>query len=301
MPQDMMNQDGRHPAWLVRPAPGTKAIDHMENKLNGFRLHTVCQSARCPNLGECFNRGIATFMILGDTCTRNCRFCAVEKGTPFKVDPDEPERVAVAAEELGLKYVVITSVTRDDFSDGGSGQFALTIKALRKRLPKACIEVLIPDFKGDEGALQALCNAGPDVLNHNIETVPRLYAVVRPQAEYQRSLKVLKFAVNQGLPTKSGLMLGLGETEDEIKATLEDLVNTGCRYLTLGQYLAPSKDHVPVARFIPPVEFNEWADAARKLGFVEVASGPLVRSSYHADEMYDAVTSNPGGLKDEAV
>ncbi len=288
VPRERMNQKRRHPSWLVRPAPGTKAIDHMENKLKGLRLHTVCQSARCPNLGECFNRGTATFMILGDSCTRNCRFCAVEKGVPLEVDPDEPARVARAAEELGLKYVVITSVTRDDVSDGGAGQFALTIKALRKRLPKACVEVLIPDFKGDERALQTLCDAGPDVLNHNIETVPRLYAMVRPQAEYQRSLNVLKFAASQGLPTKSGLMLGLGETEEEIKATLKDLVNTGCRYLTLGQYLAPSKDHVPVARYVSPAEFDTWADVARKSGFVEVASGPLVRSSFRADEMYDA-------------
>jgi lipoic acid synthetase len=289
MPREMLNQQRKHPPWLVRSAPGTKAIDRMENKLNGLRLHTVCQSARCPNLGECFNRGSATFMILGETCSRNCRFCAVEKGVPSKVDPDEPGRVAVAAEELGLKYVVITSVTRDDLPDGGAEQFAFTINAVRKRLTTACIEVLIPDFNGDEDALQTVCRAKPDMLNHNIETVPRLYPKIRPRAKYPRSLKILKFAVSSGLPAKSGLMLGLGETEKEIKATLKDVVNTGCRYLTLGQYLAPSRDHAPVMRYILPEEFDKWADVARRMGFIEVASGPLVRSSFRADEMYYAV------------
>jgi lipoic acid synthetase len=227
-------------------------------------------------------------MILGDRCTRNCRFCAVEKGMPLEVDPHEPERIAVAAEELGLKYVVITSVTRDDLQHGGAKQFAFTIHAVRKRLPTACVEVLVPDFGGQENALRTVCHAKPDMLNHNIETVPRLYSQIRPQAEYQRSLSVLNFAAIRGLKIKSGLMLGLGETEEEIKATLEDLVNVGCRCLTLGQYLAPSRDHAPVIRYISPKEFDTWADIARGMGFIEVASGPLVRSSFRAEEMYDA-------------
>lgn len=276
---------GKRPDWLIRPAPDLTGIDRMEGLLENLHLATVCQSAQCPNLGECFNRGTATFMILGTRCTRTCRFCAVNNGTPRAVDPDEPQRVAQAAELLNLKHVVITSVTRDDLSDGGASQFRRTIERIRRRCRQARIEVLIPDFQGSVDALQKVCNAQPDMLNHNVETVERLYPEVRPVASYRRSLGILEYAAHQRLPVKSGLMLGLGETPDEIENTLLDLKRAGCRYLTLGQYLAPSGNHHPVVRFVTPDEFGEWAERARKMGFDEIAAGPLVRSSYRADEM----------------
>ena len=275
-----------HPDWLIRPAPNPAAIHQMEGLLDQLQLATVCQSARCPNLGECFNRGTAAFMILGTRCTRTCRFCAVDKGKPQEVDPDEPERIACAAESLNLNYVVITSVTRDDLVDGGAEQFSRTINYVRKRCRQAKIEVLIPDFRGSIRALQKVCNAHPNVLNHNIETVARLYPVARPGAHYRRSLGILEYAAQQRVPIKSGLMLGLGETQNEIKETIIDLKRAGCRYLSLGQYLAPSRNHHPVARFVPPEEFSQWAAFARQMGFTEVAAGPLVRSSYKADEMF---------------
>ena len=276
---------GKHPGWLIQPAPNPAAIHRMERLLENLRLVTVCQSAHCPNLGECFDRGTATFMILGSCCTRNCRFCAVKKDTPSVPDSNEPQRIARAVDALNLNYVVITSVTRDDLDDGGAGQFCLTIDWIRKRRRSARIEVLIPDFKGSVDALQKVCNVRPDVLNHNIETVARLYPVVRPGARYRRSLGILEFAARQRLPVKSGLMLGMGETSQEITETLIDLRRAGCRYLTLGQYLAPSGNHHPVIRFVAPDEFIEWAAVARQMGFAEVAAGPLVRSSYRADEM----------------
>ena len=275
----------RRPDWLKRPAPDTAAIDQMEGLLTQQHLATVCQSAQCPNLGECFQRGTATFMILGTCCTRACRFCAVDKGRPQAVDPLEPERIAQAARSLGLTYVVITSVTRDDLTDGGAGQFVRVMAQIHERCQGARIEILIPDFKGALAALQKVCDARPDMLNHNIETVSRLYSRVRPGAQYRRSLGILEYAARQGLPVKSGLMLGLGETENEVMKTLIDLKRAGCRYLTLGQYLAPSPDHVPVAHYLPPEEFNRWAETARQMGFSGIAAGPLVRSSYHADEM----------------
>lgn len=275
----------KHPAWLIRSAPSMAAIDRMTERLREWRLATVCQSAGCPNLGECFERGTATFMILGTRCTRGCRFCAVDQGAPQQVDPEEPERVARAAQILELEHVVITSVTRDDLPDGGAAQFTQTIEHIRRRCPNARVEVLVPDFKGSLAALLSVCEAHPDVFNHNIETVERLYPYVRPQAQYQRSLGVLEYAARDRLHVKSGLMLGLGETEREVMETLTDLKRTGCRYVTLGQYLAPSRDHVPVARFVPPEEFEGWAEAARSMGFKGVAAGPLVRSSYRADEM----------------
>lgn len=278
----------RHPAWLIRPAPSTAAIDQMGKRLRQWRLATVCQSARCPNLGECFERGTATFMILGTRCTRGCRFCAVDRGAPQHVDPEEPERVARAAQELGLEHVVVTSVTRDDLPDGGAGQFTRTIQHIRRRCPNARVEVLVPDFRGSLVALQGVCQAHPDVFNHNVETVARLYPRVRPQARYRRSLGVLEYAATGGLHVKSGLMLGLGETEREVAETLTDLKRTGCRYVTLGQYLAPSRDHAPVARYVTPDEFERWAETARSMGFKGVAAGPLVRSSYHADEILGA-------------
>jgi lipoic acid synthetase len=272
------------PSWLTRPVPKSST----DQLLQSLQLNTVCQSADCPNLGECFNRGVATFMILGNRCTRSCRFCAVDKGSPQPVDPKEPDRVACAVELLGLKHAVITSVTRDDLADGGAGQYAQTIARIRSRCPGASVEILVPDCRGEPGALQTLCDARPDVFNHNIETVPRLYSRVRPGASYRRSLGVLSFAATQGLPAKSGLMLGLGETRNEVLETLEDLIESGCRYLTLGQYLAPSEQHVPVARYVSPMEFDEWAETARLMGFSQVAAGPLVRSSYRADAMFHA-------------
>ena len=278
----------KHPDWLIRPAPNLAAIHQMEGLLDQLQLGTVCQRAQCPNLGECFNRGTATFMILGSRCTRTCRFCAVEKGKSQEVDPGEPERIARAAELLNLNYVVITSVTRDDLVDGGAEQFSRTIDHVRKRCRQAKIEVLIPDFRGSIHALQKVCNAHPDVLNHNVETVPRLYPVARPGAHYRLSLGILEYAAQQRVLVKSGLMLGLGETKNELKETLIDLKRAGCRYLSLGQYLAPSQHHLPVARFVPPEEFKQWAALARQIGFTEVAAGPLVRSSYKADEMFAA-------------
>jgi lipoic acid synthetase len=280
-----MNPYGR-PSWLIRPAPDTNEIDRMEQWLGDQGLATVCQSAHCPNLGECFGSGTATFMIMGNVCTRNCRFCAVEKGAVVPPDPEEPARLAGAARHLCLKHVVVTSVTRDDLPDGGAGHFARVIEQLRLELPEAAIEVLVPDFQGSVSALDIVLAARPDVFNHNIETVARLYTAVRPQARYQRSLDVLRYAAGYGLAVKSGLMLGLGETQDEIRQTIIDLKRTGCRYLTIGQYLAPSPDHVPIDRYVSPDEFEKWRDFAIKIGFTNVASGPLVRSSYRAEDMH---------------
>ncbi len=277
----------KHPDWLIHKAPDAGAIESMEKALQKLQLATVCQSAQCPNLGECFARGTATFMILGTKCTRRCRFCAVDKGFPKEVDKKEPERVARAVQLLGLKYTVITSVTRDDLPDGGGSQFIRTIEQIRMMCPGVGIEVLIPDFRGLLQPLKQVCEACPDVLNHNIETVPRLYSFIRPIAKYRRSLGVLEYAARQGLNVKSGLMLGLGETKKEIIQTLKDLKLAGCMYLTLGQYLAPSGNHFPVVRFVPPEEFEELAETARLIGFSGVAAGPLVRSSYRADQMFE--------------
>jgi lipoyl synthase len=254
-------------------------------------LHTVCQEAGCPNVWECFSNQTATFMILGDQCTRNCRFCAVGHETVVPPDPKEPAKVAEAAESLGLQYVVITSVTRDDLNDGGADMFAETIKQLRKRISGVQIEVLIPDFQGDADALNRVVSAGPDVLNHNIETVPRRYPSVRPEADYQRSLALLQRVRKQApfIPTKSGIMLGLGETEKEVLEVLGDLRHVDCRILTLGQYLQPSKDHIPINRFVRPGEFDDWRKTGLAMGFSEVASGPLVRSSYHARELFQRI------------
>ena len=281
----LSSRTAKYPKWLVRPAPDAAAIDQMEDLLEELNLATVCQSARCPNLGECFKRGTATFMILGDRCTRNCRYCAVSKGRPSNVDPFEPECIVRAVQLLNLQHVVVTSVTRDDLADGGAGQFCRTIDLLRAHCRGAKIEVLIPDFGGAIRALQQVCDARPDVLNHNVETVARLYPVVRPGAHYRRSLGILEYAARQDLAVKSGLMLGLGETPGEIAATLCDLRQAGCRHLTLGQYLAPSRDHQPISRLLTPAEFDHWAAVARQKGFAEVASGPLVRSSYRAAAM----------------
>ncbi len=279
---------GRKPPWLRRRLPSGPDFERIRSLVDGSRLHTVCQEAKCPNIWECFSSRTATFLILGDRCTRDCRFCAVAHKPVQPPDPDEPVRVAETASHMGLTYVVVTSVTRDDLTDGGAGHFAATIGQLRKRLPDTRIEVLIPDFQGSAEALTVVLEARPDVLNHNVETVPRLYPTVRPGAGYQRSIDLLRRA-GQWQPdilTKSGLMLGLGETNEEITNTLQDLHTAGCRFLTLGQYLQPSKEHLPVARFVPPNEFDNWKQTALEIGFVEVASGPFVRSSYHAKELF---------------
>jgi len=287
---EQMKASSKHPPWLILRAPATPAIHRMEEKLRRWRLATVCESAHCPNLGECFAQGTATFMILGTRCTRQCRFCAVDKGAPRQVDAEEPEHVAQMAQSLGLKYVVVTSVTRDDLPDGGADQFIRTVEHIRKYRPGTRVEVLIPDFKGTLLSLQKVCDSRPEILNHNIETVLPLYARVRPLAHYRRSLSVLEYAARQGLRVKSGLMLGLGETAREVNETLTDLKRTGCRYLTIGQYLAPSKEHLPVVRFVPPEEFEKWAETARSMGFRQVAAGPLVRSSYRARELFENET-----------
>lgn len=275
------------PEWIrVRYSCGETT--QMVTKLLGdLRLHTVCQSARCPNQGICFNQGTATFMILGDICTRNCRFCAVKKGIPSPFDRDEPRRLAEAVKKLKLDYVVITSVTRDDLEDGGASIFAQTIKEIRT---SSCslIEILTPDFQGKVKALEIVSNAQPSVFNHNLETVSRLYSVIRPQANYQRSLWVLS-TMKKFLPSakiKSGLMVGLGEREDEVISALHDLRETGCDFITIGQYLAPSKNHYPIAEYVHPEQFFKYQQIALSIGFVGVAAGPLVRSSYHAKKMY---------------
>ncbi|MGA1865067.1 MAG: lipoyl synthase [bacterium] len=280
----------KKPQWLKRNLPAGSAYENVRSLLNKSRLHTVCQEAKCPNIWECFSQKTSTFLIMGPRCTRNCRFCAVEKGPSCRPDPEEPERVAEAARNMGLNYVVITSVTRDDLPDGGAGHFAKTIREIRKKIPNVSIEVLIPDFQGDMEALQIVLDAQPSVLNHNIETVPSLYPSVRPEAIYQRSIRLLKHAglSNPAIPTKSGIMLGLGEKPEEIEKTLKDLVDAGCSILTIGQYLQPTRKHLPVRCFIPPEEFIRWKKRALKMGFSDVASGPFVRSSYHAKDLYNS-------------
>lgn len=281
------------PKWLRRRLPTGSDYEKVKGMINNDRLHTVCQEAKCPNMWECFSQKTATFLIMGSRCTRNCRFCSVLPGPLEPPDPTEPARVADVVHQMGLKYVVVTSVTRDDVADGGASLFARTITEIRRKISDACVEVLIPDFQGNQDALHTVLEARPDVLNHNIETVPRLYPQVRPQAEYQRSLDIIRWthAYDPALPTKSGLMLGLGEEEREVENTLKDLQSAGCRILTLGQYLQPSKDHLPVERFIPPEEFEAWRKKAITIGFTEVASGPFVRSSYHAKELYQEISA----------
>lgn len=277
----------RLPRWLLPELPKRPELERLGRKLRGMGLHTVCQSARCPNVGECFGRGNATFMILGDMCTRDCRFCAVDHGRPSPVDPGEPRRVAEAAAMLGLAHVVITSVTRDDLADGGAGHFAASIAAVRELLPDAGVEVLVPDFGGNRAAVEVVMTAGPDVLNHNVETVPRLYPEVRPQADYARSLELLGWAREMAPQsvTKSGFMVGLGEEEDEVVALLGDLRAAGVEAVTIGQYLQPTRAHLPVVKYVRPEIFDSYAERAREMGFAAVLSGPLVRSSYHAGEM----------------
>lgn len=281
---------GVKPAWIrVRSGSGD-GREFVERSLSRLSLRTVCEEASCPNLGECFSRKTATFMILGRQCTRRCAFCAVSKGKPEPVDPDEPAKVAEAVLELGLTYAVITSVTRDDLADGGASHFASCVRELRDRVPGIRVEILTPDFRGDPAALQTVVEARPDVLNHNVETVPRLYASVRPGAEYGRSIGFLREArrLDPRLVTKSGMMLGLGERIDEVLAVMEDLHSAGCSLLTLGQYLSPSKAHHPVAEYVRPETFEALRAEGLRMGFAYVASGPLVRSSYGADRAFEA-------------
>ncbi len=272
------------PHWLRAPAPAGENYRDLKNLIERLRLHTVCESAACPNVGECWNRRTATFMILGNVCTRRCGFCAVGKGAPLPVDYDEPRRVAEAVAAMGLRFAVITSVNRDDRQDGGAELFAMTIRAIRERIPGCGVEVLIPDFQGNREALRTVMEAAPDVLNHNTETVPRLYRQVRLGARYERSLELLDCAktLSPASPTKSGLMLGLGETPAEILQTMRDLRAHRVDILTLGQYLRPSPRHLPVIRYVAPAEFDEFRQAGREMGFGHVEAGPLVRSSYHA-------------------
>ena len=275
---------GARPQWLRAPAPVGENYRELKELIARLRLHTVCESAACPNVGECWNQRTATFMILGNVCTRRCGFCAVEKGAPLEVDYEEPQRVAEAVAAMGLQFAVITSVNRDDRKDGGAELFALTIRAIRERIPGCGVEVLIPDFQGNRAAVETVMNAAPDVLNHNTETVPRLYRQVRLGARYQRSLDVLAYAkqIAPRCPTKSGLMLGLGETLEEVLQVMADLRAHGVNILTLGQYLRPSPKHLPIVRYVAPEEFAELRRAGERMGFAHVESGPLVRSSYHA-------------------
>ncbi len=289
---DITARARRFPPWLKKRIPSQGEAAEVSRLLAELKLATVCSRAHCPNLPECYARGTATFLILGDSCTRSCRFCAIEKAAPGPLRDDEPEAVAEASARLGLRHVVITSVTRDDLPDGGAAHFARTIRAVRARLPQAIIEVLTPDFRGAEAAIDAVLAARPDLFNHNVETVPRLYATVRPEADYRRSLGVLAYAKRRATAggmtvyTKSGLMVGLGETADEVRTCLADLRAAGCDILTMGQYLAPSSAHLPVVRFVEPAEFAAWEAEARALGFAAVAAGPFVRSSYQAETVF---------------
>ena len=280
-----MNAGGRKfPEWLKKRLPRPEQLEPVLRTLRELHLTTVCQEARCPNLCECFARGTATFMILGSVCTRRCTFCAVGKGTPSAPDLQEPERVAAAAERLALKHVVVTSVTRDDLPDGGSGHFAKAVRAIRARC-SATVEVLTPDFEGRAEDIDRVALSQPDIYNHNVETVPRLYPEVRPQADYRRSLDLLHRVAGKGIVAKSGLMLGLGESEEEILCVLSDLREAGCLAVTLGQYLQPTPQHHPVEEFVPPEKFACLREAALRMGFEGVASGPFVRSSYNAGLM----------------
>lgn len=279
----------RIPEWLTVKAPKRGAYEEMAGFLQSMGLHTVCQSASCPNIGECFSKGTATFMILGNACTRNCGFCGVRHDDPLPLDPDEPMHVAEATARMGLNYVVVTSVTRDDLADGGAAHFAETIREIKDKVPGARVEVLIPDFGGDTTALRTVLEAGPFVLNHNVETAPRLYPIVRPAADYHRSLGVLETAkaLMPSTYTKSGLMVGLGETNEEVVQVLGDLRSRDCDFVTIGQYLRPSKSNLPVAEYVPPSRFEEYKSIGESLGFRYVASGPFVRSSYHAAELFN--------------
>jgi lipoic acid synthetase len=281
----------RLPAWFKQQPPDPQTMLNMNGLLHELRLHTICESALCPNIGQCFSRKTATFLILGDVCTRNCTFCAVKRGIPSPVDESEPQHLLEAVEKLDLSYVVITSVTRDDLADGGASQFVRVINLLHQSRGGIAVEVLIPDFLGSAEALKAVVEACPEVINHNLETVPRLYPEVRPRADYSRSVELL-FGVkrlNPEIVTKSGLMLGLGETREEVNGVISDLREASCDLLTIGQYLQPSLEHHPVVRFVSPEEFSEYEQIGKDMGFADVSSAPLVRSSFKAAELYSSV------------
>ena len=280
----------RKPNWLRAKLPSGQGYGAVRKMVDDHQLHTVCQSAQCPNLGECWSRGTATVMILGNVCTRSCNFCAIKTGRPTELDLGEPARVAEAVAKMGLKHCVITSVTRDELADGGASIWAATVRAIRNRNPGTAIEVLTPDFRGNLDQVDAVLESEPDIFNHNVETVERLQKPVRVQARYLRSLSVLEHAAKRGFVTKSGIMLGLGETETEITQTLQDMKSHSVRIVTLGQYLQPSSKHLPVDRWVTPEEFERWKQFGLEIGFDFVESGPLVRSSYHADEQSSAFT-----------
>ena len=287
--------NNRLPPWFRQKPADTATISNVKNLLDGLSLHTICESALCPNTGECLSRRTATFLILGDTCTRHCTFCAVKKGAPAPVDASEPGNLLEAVQELGLNYTIITSVTRDDLPDGGASNFAAVISLLCENIKNVVIEVLIPDFLGSTGALKTVVNARPQVINHNVETVPRLYPKVRPEADYSRSVELLAMVkeLNPATVTKSGLIIGLGETKEEVIELMSDLREADCDLLTIGQYLQPSHRHHPVIRYVPPEEFSEYATIGKDMGFIDIASAPLVRSSYKAAEMYEKAKSRP--------
>jgi len=274
----------RLPPWLKIQIGAGDKYTQVKRSLDAHNLNTVCRSARCPNLGECWGRGTATFMIMGDICTRNCGFCAVKHGLPFLLDPDEPRRLAEAAAEMKLKWVVITSVTRDDLPDGGASHFAAVVRELRDLHPEAGVEILIPDFRGKVDAVDIIMETPPDILCHNIETVPGLYDEVRPGADFKRSIELIRTFSKRGLITKSGMFVGMGESQVELHTAIYELYNAGCRSLTIGQYLQATRDNLPVKRFYHPDEFSELKEFANSVGFDIVACGPMVRSSYHAEE-----------------
>lgn len=274
------------PSWIREGIRRKEGIQGLKESLRYYKLHTVCEEARCPNIGKCFNNKTATFLILGDVCTRNCKFCAVNKGNPLKPDCDEPENISKMVLELNLAYVVITSVTRDDLSDGGASYFEMVIKKIKEKKNDIKIEVLIPDFKGDLNSLRKILNSKPNVINHNLETVKRLYSFVRPLAHYERSLEILRISKLNGFITKTGIMLGLGETEYDVKELIDDISEINCDIFTMGQYLSPSRNHLPVYEYIHPEKFEEYKDYALSKGIKYVVSGPLVRSSYMAEEAY---------------
>jgi lipoic acid synthetase len=280
---------GKRPDWLKVRLPTGSNYKEVYELMRKSKLNTVCEEAKCPNLAECWNRRTATFMILGDTCTRSCGFCNVKLGMPSELDLDEPRRVAESVETLNLKHVVITSVNRDELKDGGASIFSETVRLIRERMPETTIEILIPDFKGEEEAFQIIMKNPPDILNHNLETVKRLYHGVRPQAKYERSLEVIQWFKNNGLRTKSGIMVGIGETKEEVLSLISDLKNSGCDIMTIGQYLQPTKNHLPVHRYVTLDEFKEYKDYGLSIGLKAVESSPLVRSSYHADKHAELV------------
>jgi lipoic acid synthetase len=289
-PLPKVQERRRLPSWLKRPlGHGGRRYDEVDAVLSAASLHTVCREAKCPNRSECYSRGTATFLVMGPTCTRSCGFCGVTHGAPHKLDKNEPARVCDAAIALGITHAVITSVTRDDLDDGGASHFAETIRQLRRRIPRLTVEVLVPDFRGNDQALETVLGAGPHVFNHNIETVPRLYPVVRPQASYIRSLEILAKAARSGvqLRVKSGLMVGLGETPHEVLETLRDMRARGCHLVTIGQYLQPSKEQIPVVEFVHPDQFDYYRTQALAMGFSDAQAGPFVRSSYKAETMME--------------